>query len=349
MTHTPEHKKKKKDIEIEVEVEKEEKQFHGPVRPETDEEHFRKTGETRPRKIEEKEPPFIRGKGDKAEGFVKIGKEFFAISQFTKQDKEKLRAQGVQFPPDIEQIQREEAVEIEEEGIREGVQRDVRDIEKERKQEIIAETREGETSGKELSEFDRVTASVNAKYPNMPKREIGESQVDFFKRFNEWRLKELGGYHDPRGEFRKVFSEENLRITADTFFLAHFGSADVTGALKTLKTLSPVKIKTLLEGAGALSGVDVLVTWLASDNIISSTPFSARLIREGYNDGILTKEEALREIDEDIANLESAESFVKLSATYNPVLIPFQNSYLTNARKNKRDVLLIRASIEFGE
>ena len=346
MPHTPEHKKKKEEEKVEEKIE--EKVFLGPVRPETDEEFFRKTGISRP-KAEIKEPPFIRGEGDKAKGFVKIGKSFFNIEQFTKPEKEALKRQGVQFPPDVEQIQREEAVRLEEEGIRKGVQRDIGEIEKERKQEIIAETRDVETTAREISEYDRVTALVEAKYPDMPKREIGESQEDWFKRYNEWRLKELGGYHDPRGEFRKVFSEENLRITADTFFLAHFGSANIGGALKTLKTLNPKAVKTLLQGAGALSGADVLVTWLASDNIISSTPFSARLIRESYKDGVLTKEQALREIDEDIASLEAAESFVKLSTSYNPILVPFQNSYLINARKNKRDVLLIRDSIEFGE
>ena len=348
--------------------------FQGPVRPETDEELFRRTGtsrksmeETEEKKVS-RDPAFIRGERQ-GEGFVRIDGAWINVSQIPKRERKGLEERGVQFPTDIEKIRDVERGRIETEEIQAGVRREVGQVgEREARRGEFAEE-EAITNLEGFSEADRITAQVKAKYPNMPTRNELETDQEWFRRYNAWRMEELGGYYDPRGEFRSVFGKENLGITGKTFgggmfgagsqmllsvfplAAQYFGWTQTTTTGKILK-IGPFKLKTLLRGgawaAGGLSGADTLTVWLASDNIITGAAFSANMVLEAFENNEITREEALRQMDEVQTWVDDSEGFVKTSVKANPVLWVFGKQFLINARKGQSDLAKKRDRIEFG-
>ena len=362
---------------------KEERLFQGPVREGFDVEYFRRTGKSRRideektatgTAIEEKKQPdpiAIRGERQ-GEGFVKIDGAWINVSQIPKRERKGLEERGVQFPTDLETVEATERGRIETEEIQEGVRAEVGE---ERAREREAQRAEGEglvdtdLDLAALSEADRITAQVKAKYPNMPTRNEVETDQEWFRRYNAWRMEELGGYYDPRGEFRRVFGAENVGITGQTFgggmfgagsqmilsvfplVAQHYGWTQTTTTGRILK-IGPFKLKTLLKGAAwivsALSGTDAITVWLASDNIITSSAFSANMIVDAYGNNEITREEALREMDSIKSWVDSSEAFVKTSVQANPILWPFAKQYLINARKSQSDLAFKRERIELG-
>jgi len=110
-------------------------------------------------------------------------------------------------------------------------------------------------------------------------------------------------------------------------------------------------------GAVAITGIGVgmMANWISSDNIISSAPFTARLIREAVEEGALSPAEGLQMMNEIEDVVDDAGSFVKGNSKLNPVAWgPLGKPYLINYEKTKNDLalhrtLLIQDAMKGGE
>ena len=92
---------------------------------------------------------------------------------------------------------------------------------------------------------------------------------------------------------------------------------------------------------GSYLGFSGMSRWIASDNIISSTTFSARLIREGVDGGQISQNEGAEMMTELEEELDDAVGWVKGNAIADPTMwTPLGKPYLINAEKAKRDLEL---------
>ncbi len=122
---------------------------------------------------------------------------------------------------------------------------------------------------------------------------------------------------------------------------------------KGLSKLNAQGIKQLITSkafqkiVGTAIGTDVLGAWLASDNIITGTGFFINSVVEGVETGRLTKDEAFTRIDEAQGFKDSAERFVRISGSVNPLLIPFKKLLLINADIAQGRLDDVKDQIEF--
>ena len=124
-------------------------------------------------------------------------------------------------------------------------------------------------------------------------------------------------------------------------------------AAKTLKTASPSTVKKILSsgwtklGVGALSGVLITTGWLASDNILTGSTFTAKLVREGVEEGIISKEEGLGMLEEIRAANAVAEGFVRARDKVDPLTYGILGEpYLVNAERSNRNLDLHEALLK---
>lgn len=120
-----------------------------------------------------------------------------------------------------------------------------------------------------------------------------------------------------------------------------FEVSKVTAAQNALKGLGLNQVKSILTPkkliVGAI-GTDAMMAWLASDNIMSGVSIHARDLGYNVRQGIITKEEALSQLDDLQAWKNRAERFVKISSKLNPILMPFGRIMMTNAHKSQADL-----------
>ena len=93
--------------------------------------------------------------------------------------------------------------------------------------------------------------------------------------------------------------------------------------------LGQISPKQLSKGVGAVIGGDVLFTWFAVDNVLSGQPFFLRDINKGLEAGTITIEEAEELIEGSTETRRIAETFAKVSASFNPAMWPFQKLITT--------------------
>jgi len=105
-------------------------------------------------------------------------------------------------------------------------------------------------------------------------------------------------------------------------------------------------ISTALKVGTGVAGVDTMMVWLAEDNIITGCNFTVKKLKEAVNQGIISKSEALRQIDEVIKWVDVAESLVETSIKLNPLIAPFHTVLRTNIIKGRFDINLERKFIE---
>lgn len=86
-------------------------------------------------------------------------------------------------------------------------------------------------------------------------------------------------------------------------------------------------------GVGAVSGLagtDTLAVWLASDNIMSTSAFHIKTLKESVKAGNLTNSEAMAEFEKVQGWANVAEELIRKSVTFNPLLIPFKGVFIAN-------------------
>jgi len=102
-------------------------------------------------------------------------------------------------------------------------------------------------------------------------------------------------------------------------------------------TISEATAKLAVKGAMGIAGMDGIMVWMASDNVLTGTAFTLRKLREAVKSGAISKSQALKETETVQKWIDAATSLVKTSATVNPFIMPFKNILLINAEKAQKD------------
>lgn len=111
--------------------------------------------------------------------------------------------------------------------------------------------------------------------------------------------------------------------------LAQIGTKKAfTGVIKTGLT-NVFKILTVAGGSGGL------VTWLASDNIVGGAAININKIEGRFQDGQITRADALEQTDNMINRMEEARSTINIATIAGgPLLWPFRKVYMSNVNSN---------------
>jgi len=116
------------------------------------------------------------------------------------------------------------------------------------------------------------------------------------------------------------------------------------------------KLKEMFSGSAGLNklwwaitgiiGIDGIMSWLASDNVLSGVSYTLGKLRAVAEAGIITKEEGLVMLDKVQEWKDYATNFLKVSSIVNPLLWLFRGILLVNAEKGQLDIDLERKLIE---
>lgn len=172
-----------------------------------------------------------------------------------------------------------------------------------------------------------------------------------------FELKEEGRIFDPEV---RLLSAETIKKTllAGGLAFAPFlgtGSKESIGIFKVVKKTKT--FKAAFKIAATLSGIDVLTLWFGADNRASSSSYYTNLVWNRFNDGEVTRDEALERLTELETTHQEAKDFIDLSTSFNPVLWAFRNFYMqgmeeqeVNMAENRRLVTeTIEPKAEFFE
>ena len=105
-------------------------------------------------------------------------------------------------------------------------------------------------------------------------------------------------------------------------------------------TLASVLGSKLVKSAGAVAGVDGMMVWLASDNVLTGAGFTLRKLRDSIKLNVIQRTEAEQIISDVMGWLNGARTLVEISSSINPFLLPFRDILLVNIDKSFRDVEL---------
>lgn len=100
------------------------------------------------------------------------------------------------------------------------------------------------------------------------------------------------------------------------------------------KTFLGITKRQLTVVAGTLIGGSTLTQWLAADNAAGAASFQSTKIQSRFDNNELTREEALDQIDGQIAIIEGADKFTKINTILNPALLPFRKLYVSTVENN---------------
>lgn len=81
---------------------------------------------------------------------------------------------------------------------------------------------------------------------------------------------------------------------------------------------------------GSLAGTSGIMTWLASDNLLSSMNIFTRDLRNAVTFGQINPQEALDKMDESQEFINVATKFINVNTMVNPLLWPFRKLIMTN-------------------
>lgn len=104
--------------------------------------------------------------------------------------------------------------------------------------------------------------------------------------------------------------------------------------IETKKTFIGITKTQFTTAASLLIGTSGLATWLASDNLAGMASFQVSKIQGQFNNNELTREEALSQIDTQIALIEKAQKFININTMLNPGLMPFRNVFMSTVENN---------------
>jgi hypothetical protein len=129
---------------------------------------------------------------------------------------------------------------------------------------------------------------------------------------------------------------------------------NLSKATKALKTLTPSGLRELWKNPyvsfiGKAAGVNVIIAWLASDNIVDGMNIHLNGVARQVENGTMTKEEAGAVIAQLAEWMASAGNFANISASINPLLIPFKNVININVQGNELEFQNIITRIEGAE
>lgn len=93
-------------------------------------------------------------------------------------------------------------------------------------------------------------------------------------------------------------------------------------------------------------GIGTIMTWLASDNIITGTSFLISTLKENVEKGVITQEEALLAMDRVQGFKDKATKVVELSSSLNPLLWIWKPILLINAEQAQLKIDEERKAIE---
>jgi len=105
------------------------------------------------------------------------------------------------------------------------------------------------------------------------------------------------------------------------------------------KVLSSKPVKLLVKGVttkggrralGSLSGYGGIMTWLASDNIMSQASFHVSSATRSVESGDITREKGLEIIEDQQEFVDTAARFINTATIINPLMWPFRNIIMTN-------------------
>ena len=97
---------------------------------------------------------------------------------------------------------------------------------------------------------------------------------------------------------------------------------------------------------GAVAGVDTIMSWLASDNILGGINIYTAKLPASVEAGVISKEDALMQLDEQQAVKNQTTRFIRISSRLNVLLMPFGKLLMTNANISQKNIDITRAKIE---
>ncbi|HUV84208.1 MAG TPA: PEGA domain-containing protein, partial [Methanosarcinales archaeon] len=135
--------------------------------------------------------------------------------------------------------------------------------------------------------------------------------------------------------------------TANTAKAVTKGTTYFTGFEKIRRAFSSsAGLSKLWWAIAGIVGLDGIMTWLASDNIITGSSFTLNKLSAAAIDETITKEDAIAQLDKVQKWKDYATNFVRTSTIVNPLLWLFRGILLTNAEKGQDDINLERGKIE---
>lgn len=192
----------------------------------------------------------------------------------------------------------------------------------------------------------RVTRAKARKAADIPvsitKRVIGFAENVLKTPTGEWRT-------DIASQFT---AQTGLAVAAQPVAISGPGTLIIAGpkVIKGVGVLQSVKklitFKNAFKTAALISGIDVLTVWFGADNRASTSSYYTNLVWDRYNNGEVSKGEALNRLSELEGTHKQAKDFIDHSTMLNPVLWAFRNFYMqgmdeqeVNMAENRRLVM----------
>ena len=136
----------------------------------------------------------------------------------------------------------------------------------------------------------------------------------------------------------KTFSKKTGKLVGTTPIIkGGIGAGLIQGLGIAGLTIPAATAKLAVKGAMGIAGLDGIMVWMASDNVLTGTAFTLKKLRESVEMGAITHEEALKETRLVQQWINAARSVVETSAKFNPFIMPFKNILLINADKAQKD------------
>lgn len=154
-----------------------------------------------------------------------------------------------------------------------------------------------------------------------------------------FRAASAGGFVRPAGtKIVPGFTQRGF-----TRATTQLGKLDKAGVLSLLKS-KPVQF--VGKNLGTIALTSGIMTWLASDNIMSGASIFARDVAGAVDRGDVPRIKGLELIEEQQELVDTARSFVNVATMVNPLMWPFRNIVMTNAEGAQNAIGLHRQRIE---
>ena len=96
---------------------------------------------------------------------------------------------------------------------------------------------------------------------------------------------------------------------------------------------------------GGVIGASMIMSWMASDNIMQGTSIMTRDLSWAVKSGAITKEKGLELLNNAQEWKDRGEKFVKINSKINPILWPFGKILLVNAAVAQQQLDIQREKI----
>jgi len=169
----------------------------------------------------------------------------------------------------------------------------------------------------------------------------------------ELKTKQANERQTRTGNFLKEFGKAAVSM-AEEVTLAPGVKGRVPLAIKAEAGLfavsagtSSLMLRTLgIAGLSATATTSGIITWLASDNLLSSMNIFTRDLRQAVQFGETDPASALEKLDESQNYINEAKTFINYNTMVNPLLWPFRKIIMTNAEASQFVIDTNREMIE---